>query len=197
MKLHLSPFLLLPTISTAVNADADRDLAPTAAHTTTTTTTPTPFLNPRDITNANGEVLGTSKSESGFKGTLDAPVDGKDGKPHAGPWVEGERRQTGQGKSSGGEKFDTGVSSLGYTGKGTGTAGVKEAATRGTEGGVSGKQNGKWIGEKVPEGPKEAPPLPYSEQRKMSAEGVGKDSTGSNSANLGKLTVCFLCLVGE
>lgn len=196
MKLHLSPFLLLPTISTAVNANGD--LAPTAAHTTTTTTTPTPVLNPRDITNANGEVLGASKSESGSKGSLDAPVDGKDGKPHAGPWVEGERRQTGQGKSSGGEKFDAGVSSLGYTGMRTGTEGEKEAATRSTKGEVSGKQNGKGTGEKVPEGPKEAPPLPYSEQQKMSTESVGKDDKGgSNSANLGKLTVYFVYLVGE
>ena len=65
----------------------------------------------------------------------------------------------GQGGSP--EKFDSTVSSL-PPGK--------------PSDGVSGKQKGP--GEKVPEGPKEAPPLPHSEQRKIPTSGDvnGKDT---------------------
>lgn len=71
-------------------------------------------------------------------------------------------------------------------------SGPKEG-TRGTEGGVSEKQKeNRLSGEKVPGGPKEAPPLPHSEQQKLPTidYSTGKDTKGSESAaNLGVLEV--------
>jgi hypothetical protein len=62
-------------------------------------------------------------------------------------------------------------------------AGPKEG-TRGTEGGVSekGKEN-QYTPEKVPGGPKEAPPLPHSETKKFGSDSDGTASgSGSRSA---------------
>lgn len=142
MKLsHL--LFLLPAISTVI-----ADLAPNPAIPTQSA------LALRDVTNANGEVIGASKA--GSKGTLDAPVDG-----HAG------YKQTGQGETAEGhEKFDATVSSAeGAKKSDNGVTGAKKD--------VSEKQLGE---KKVPEGPKEAPPLPYSEQKKAD-EGVGGKGT--------------------
>lgn len=143
---------LLPAVSTVV-----ADLAPNPAIPTQST------LAQRDVTSANGEVIGASKA--GSRGTLDAPVDG-----HAG------NKQTGQGKTAEGhEKFDATVSSVeGAKKSDNGMTGAKKDAQG--AGGVSEKQLGD---KKVPEGPKEAPPLPYSEQKKASEEGVsGKGTKG-------------------
>src|SRR5699024_10223008 len=67
--------------------------------------------------------------------------------------------------------------------------GPKEG-TRGTEGGVSEKQN-QLASEKIPGGPKEAPPLPQSEQQKLPDEyTVGKGTKGYDSTgHLGVLEV--------
>ena len=163
MKVHVSPILLflLPTIATTV-----ADLAPAD-----------PSLAHRDIANANGEAIGAS-SNTGSKGTPDAPVDGKDGKQHEGPWVETNTNKPTAGQGGSPEKFDSTVSSL-PPGK--------------PSDGVSGKQKGP--GEKVPEGPKEAPPLPHSEQRKIPTSGDvnGKDT---KDGGLGVHSVWFfVCLV--
>ena len=126
------------------------DLAPNPANPTQSA------LAQRDVTNADGNAIGASNA--GSKGTLDAPVD------HAG------HKQTGQGKTAEGhEKFDATVSSVEVGG---GVTGVKKD-TQGA-GGVSEKQVSE---KKVPEGPKEAPPLPYSEQKKASEEGIGGKGT--------------------
>lgn len=146
MKLsHL--LFLIPAFSTVVADLASNPAIPTQS-----------ALAQRDVTNANGEVIGASKA--GSKGTLDAPVDGQAG-----------NKQVGQGETAGGhEKFDATVSSAEVGG---GVTGAKEGS-RVIE--VSGKQSGE---KKVPEGPKEAPPLPYSEQKKASEEGVsGKGTKG-------------------
>ena len=158
MKIHVSPILLflLPAISTTV-----ADLAPT-----------NPVVAQRDITNANGEVLGAS-SQTGSKGTPDVPVDGKDGKPHEGPWVETNTNKQTAGQGGSPEKFDSTVSSL---------------AQGKPSDGVSGKQKGS--GEKVPEGPKEAPPLPHSEQRKIPTSG-DVDGKDTRDGGLGVHSVWF------
>lgn len=119
------------------------------------------------------------------KGTLDAPVDGKDGKPHDGPWVETDaerdRKKAKETAKKGSPTIpDIPASSvLGPDGRPLPLSndGVMDdpnrvspkEGTRGTEGGVSekSKDNGKLSTEKVPETPKEAPPLPHSEQEKM------------------------------
>ncbi|KAI9879187.1 MAG: hypothetical protein M1830_009262 [Pleopsidium flavum] len=137
-------------------------------------------------------LIATLKSEIGTK---DAPVDGKDGKPHAGPFVEtAAERERKKAKESVEGKISTGTKPLpkplnaphggvSYSEDSKipeSNDGVMDdpnrvspkEGTRGTEGGVSEKdrdrkaQEGQ-IGaktEKKPDPPKEAPPLPHSEE---------------------------------
>ncbi len=122
--------------------------------------------------------------------TKDAPVDGKDGRPHAGPFVEtNAERDRKKAKESGDEdaagtkpiskdmiKGKERWEEMPETNDGVmddpHRTGPKEG-TRGTEGGISEKskdrlaQDGDAAGpkpEKKPDPPKEAPPLPHSEQ---------------------------------
>ncbi len=109
-------------------------------------------------------------------GTKDAPIDGQDGKPHAGPFIETEAERdrkkakgtmdeepavipsTGPAK----EQADLPPSNDGVMDD-PNRIGPKDG-TRGTEGGVSEKSKEKKIGEENrPDPPKEAPPLPHSE----------------------------------
>ncbi|EYE96122.1 TMEM165/GDT1 family protein [Aspergillus ruber CBS 135680] len=143
MKLSRLLFLL-PAVSTVVADLAPNPVIPTQS-----------ALAQRDVTNANGEVVGASKA--GSKGTLDAPVDGYAG-----------NKETEQGKPvKGREKFDATVSSA---------EGAKKSnnGVTGAEKDMSEKQLGV---KKVPEGPKEAPPLPYSEQKKALEESAGGKGT--------------------
>lgn len=122
-------------------------------------------------------------------GTKDAPVDGKDGKPHAGPFVGSEKDQklTTVGEKSesvlGLKKDD--LSDLAPTTGGKiplPNDGVMDdpnrqlpkQGTTGTEGGVTEKDKvrqalGDTLGKK-PDSPKEAPPLPLSEDTKTKNE---------------------------
>lgn len=126
--------------------------------------------------------------------TMDAPVDGKDGRPHAGPFVEtsAERdrkkaKEIGDGPAAKSKPAVKDIASksasyaegreLPETNDGVmddpNRTGPKEG-TRGTEGGISEKNKGR-VGqqgdssgtksEKKPDPPKEAPPLPHSEQK--------------------------------
>lgn len=123
-------------------------------------------------------------------GKNDAPVDGVDGRPHAGPFVETNAdRDRKKAKENGDDEktLPKDISSKGATfaeeQKAPNTndgvmddpnrKGPKEG-TRGTEGGISEKnrdrkaQEGEIGGskmEKKPDPPKEAPPLPHSEQQ--------------------------------
>jgi hypothetical protein len=110
------------------------------------------------------------------RGTTDAPVDGQDGRPHEGPFVEtsSERdrkkaKELGQEASShdqqdvskrlNGDKIP--VSNDGVMDD-RNSAAPKEG-TRGTEGGVSEKSNSNQAGvKKTPDSPKEPLPLPDS-----------------------------------
>lgn len=206
MKLHrLSPsvLLLFPAISTAVNN-------PTPANRASNE----PSIAPLQATNSNAvlsEKYGLGPNVVA-KGTLDVPVDGQDGRPHAGPWVETsaerDRKKTGTGNTQDGKPnvvASASASALGHLGPDgmpyphsndgvmddRNRHGPKEG-TRGTEGGVSEKQKNQMSAEKVPGGPKEAPPLPQSEQRKLPTNEytVGKGTHGYDSAaNLGVLEV--------
>lgn len=131
----------------------------------------------------------------------DAPIDGKDGRPHTGPFVEtsaerDRKKAKGSGdgeKTAAGEKppvkgklpedapeTNDGVMDDPYR------TGPKEG-TRGTEGGISEKSRDKEgslaaIGAeegKKPDPPKEAPPLPHSEQEKVSTKDSGKKGTAA------------------
>ena len=130
-------------------------------------------------------------------GTKDAPVDGKDGRPHEGPFVETaaqrdrkKAKESGEEVSPSGKKPAPKEASKGasYTDgwnlpmpeSNDGVMddphrlGPKEG-TRGTEGGISEKNKDRKAQEgqpdvkpeKKPDSPKEAPPLPHSEQEKL------------------------------
>ena len=130
---------------------------------------------------SNLEVLSSPKASP--KGTLYAPVDGRDGKPHAGPWVETSAdRDRKKAKEATKQQNNMQTSSQGYPGPDgklipfsndgvmddPDRLGPKEG-TRGTEGGVSEKlKEGKQSKERVPDSPKEVPPLPNSERQRVS-----------------------------
>ncbi|KAF3007021.1 hypothetical protein E8E14_009494 [Neopestalotiopsis sp. 37M] len=130
-------------------------------------------------------------------GTKDAPVDGKDGKPHDGPWVDtkvtdstGSKkelpvvedikldRSTSKSKDSTADP-DSVMDDPLHT--------PPKKGTTGTEGGVSQKDKARLAeekitgekAEKIPETPKEAPPLPHSEHEKIVS---GKESSSSSSS---------------
>lgn len=152
--------------------------------------------------------------------TIDAPVDGKDGRPHAGPFVEtnAERDRKKAKESGDGVKpalKDISSKSASYadgrdlpeTNDGVmddpNRTGPKEG-TRGTEGGISEKNKGRTgpqgdnsgiKSEKKPDPPKEAPPLPHSEEKMVVQNDAEKkaelDSTAreEKSKSLGGLEV--------
>ena len=167
---------------------------------------------------ADGKKLGSSSDtpatpppKSGVDGigTKDAPVDGKDGRPHLGPFVEtSAERDRKKAKESGDEaniskpipSSITGgaasgedVSKMPETNDGVmddpNRTGPKEG-TRGTEGGISEKSKDRKEGqtdstklEKKPDPPKEVPPLPHSEQ-----ESIG-DKPAKDDSKKGKETI--------
>jgi hypothetical protein len=121
-------------------------------------------------------------------GTKDAPVDGKDGKPHAGPFVGSEKDPKKSkssiedadlvlGKADSSELVTADGSKIPTVNDGVMNDPSRELprqGTTGTEGGVSEKdkarkaqegQTGEKL-EKKPDSPKEAPPSPLTEDMK-------------------------------
>ena len=147
-----------------------------------------------------GGVAASGPSSSPVKpkydvGTKDAPVDGKDGKPHEGPFVEIEGlRKTDPGSQKDlrplkdrpadptvidGKKIPESNDGVmddknrpepkeGTTGTGGGVT-EKDKARKAKEGRTGAKAENK------PETPKEAPPLPHSEQEKILSDKDKKD----------------------
>ena len=133
-------------------------------------------------------------------GTKDAPVDGKDGRPHLGPFVEtGAERDRKKAKESSGDidvkkPVPDGVptgdgSKIPETNDGVmddpHRTGPKEG-TRGTEGGISEKNKDRKATElegakpeKKPDPPKEIPPLPHSEQASLDLKAAKDDGKKS------------------
>lgn len=142
-------------------------------------------------------------------GTKDAPVDGKDGKPHAGPWVGKEDKKTkpkpkaegtdGELVTAPGSKDEASIVAPDGTKIPQVNDGVMDdpnrqvakQGTTGTEGGVSEKdkvrkaqegQTGEKVG-KTPDPPKEARPLPLNTGEKSSPESgksKSKDEDGDD-----------------
>ncbi|KAF2852193.1 UPF0016-domain-containing protein [Plenodomus tracheiphilus IPT5] len=140
----------------------------------------------------------TLPSSPGSKGTKDAPVDGLDGKPHAGPYVDD--KPTSQDKQS------NVVEDLGKKPAGPPAESVLVGAedsvldgdksvmqdpgrklatgSTGTEGGVSAKDKERLAheektGEKkenIPESPKEAPPQPH-DQKQLAGDATDADTS--------------------
>ncbi len=144
-----------------------------------------------------GEIPASVKKSDTNLGTKDAPLDGKDGRPHQGPFVEtnaerdrkkakesGDEETASPSKKPGSKEETKGASStdgwkMPETNDGVmddpNRLGPKEG-TRGTEGGISEKNRmgktqegttGLPKSEKKPDPPKEVPPLPHSEQAKL------------------------------
>ncbi|KAK2757308.1 hypothetical protein FQN54_004822 [Arachnomyces sp. PD_36] len=95
------------------------------------------------------------------RGNVDAPVDGKDGRPHQGPFVETnadrDRKRSKESNSDSGY----GIPEANKRMDGDKTA--SKEGSKGTEGGVSGKSNSGQMGTgKTPDSPKEPLPLPDS-----------------------------------
>ena len=135
-----------------------------------------------------------SKASVAGTGTKDAPIDGKDGRPHLGPFVEtnAERdRKKAKDSSADDTKVQKPIPSaiadaeMPETNDGVmddpNRSGPKEG-TRGTEGGISDKNRDKKEGqldsaksEKKPDPPKEVPPLPHSEQKNLEQKSAKDD----------------------
>jgi Ca2+/H+ antiporter, TMEM165/GDT1 family len=147
---------------------------------------------------------GSVPSLKAVVGTKDAPVDGQDGKPKTGPWVDGisdtKKTTTDEGVVSNGPKKTAPLpladpqlgDSIPQEVDGVMNDPNREFAkdgTTGTHGGVSQKDKARLLAEgetgekpmKIPEQPVEIPELPHSEELKI-AEG----SAGKISAAMGK-----------
>jgi hypothetical protein len=134
----------------------------------------------------------------GSKGTKDAPFDGQDGMPHEGPYIKDDPSPT--------KKKPAVVEELGpkKTTAGPPKASSKDdkvldgdksvmqdpdrklaTGNKGTEGGVSAKDKERLAHEdktgskleKVPESPKEAPPLPHGDQKQLHGEVLGAETS--------------------
>lgn len=142
-------------------------------------------------------------------GTKDAPVDGKDGKPHAGPFVgsEKEPKKPKDKSKPTSEDADLVLGKEEYadlkTPDGEKIPPVNDGVmddpnrelpkqgTTGTEGGVSEKDKARKAkegktGEKLekkPDSPKEAPPMPVSEQVKLKNEKTKAEKTKAKDAD--------------
>jgi hypothetical protein len=118
-------------------------------------------------------------------GTKDAPVDGKDGLPHQGPFVETgaerDRKKTKENDDKDrltGSLQDSDIDYVVQPGTPQSNDGVMDdpnrlgpkEGTRGTEGGVSEKSKDGKFADKVPDPPKKEPPLPHSEVEEIGAE---------------------------
>src|SRR2546423_9296101 len=177
MKLQRRPspllLLLLPILLPPVTARSVKALSSDSS-----------FLTPDAIrtTAAIGATVVPGKANP--VGTKDAPVDGKDGLPHQGPFVETgadrDRKKTKESDAepgisrSKGSRWElvvepgTPISNDGVMDDPT-RLGPKEG-TRGTEGGVSEKSKDSKYTEKVPDPPKKEPPFPHGEVEKMGGD---------------------------
>ena len=146
------------------------------------------------VVKATGTVAAKSAKTSNNVGTKDAPVDGKDGRPHLGPFIEtsaerDRKKAKEKGKDSASKKpppkeMPSGapVDTMPETNDGVMDDPNRKGpieGTRGTEGGISEKNAGtsETKSEKKPDAPKEAPPLPHSEQTSIADKSTTKEET--------------------
>lgn len=126
-----------------------------------------------------------SKSSKPYVGTEDAPVDGLDGKPHAGPFVDrtpdDAKARYGDDPTKTSKSLPTSLENLrpgelqDIPEKNDGVMNdenrpVPKKGTTGTEGGISEKEKARKeldgeVQEATPKGPKQAPVLPHSEEK--------------------------------
>lgn len=179
--LFLSVLAVAITVSVAEDA-SDAAIDPEASLTTTIA----------DV--AQASALAKAKADVGTKA---APVDGKDGKPHRGPWVglsadrgkeeeseDGVTKEASSGKKPSPRPWTEQI--IPKANEGVMDDPNREApkkGTTGTEGGVSEKERDRkaqegQTGERTemrPDPPKESPPLPHSEEEKIRVTEAIKD----------------------
>ncbi|KAH6651767.1 hypothetical protein BKA67DRAFT_660555 [Truncatella angustata] len=135
-------------------------------------------------------------------GTKDAPVDGKDGKPHEGPFVDTKTTETTGSKKESPKIEDIVPDKSTSKSVDADNDSVMEdplhkspkKGTTGTEGGVTEKDKARKAeesktgekAEKIPESPKEAPPLPHSEHEKIIGSKENTDSSTDKSSKSSK-----------
>lgn len=143
-------------------------------------------------------------NQAGPIGTEHAPIDGKDGIPKSGPWVEtGADRERKKSAGSTDETHDykkevTDPTRQKLPQSNEGVMDDKSRTgpvdgTRGTEGGISKKEKGKDIIDtdpKRPDPPKEQPPIPHSELEKIPVAGgdIAKDVKTTIEDGINKIT---------
>lgn len=135
--------------------------------------------------------------------TKDAPVDGKDGKPHLGPFIETDSSGSGDQKlpplKGRPDDYDM-IDGKRIPNTNDGIMFDKnrdrpQEGTTGTEGGVSERtkklqEGGVGIQKQTqPESPKEQPPLPHSEEEKIRAAGKGSYDSDDEDAKYAGLDV--------
>lgn len=195
--------LLLPALATALSAPAQDSTQSTLSKNTQPREARSD-PNPSPVTDLN------TKSRYDI-GTKDAPVDGKDGKPHAGPFVGSEKDPKKPKSGSDDTELVLGKEEYAELKVPDGTKiptvndGVMDdpnrelpkQGTTGTEGGVSEKdkarkakegQTGEKL-EKKPDSPKEAPPLPLSEQAKLKGDKTKAKEAVDNDDDIAGLEV--------
>ncbi|EFX01830.1 upf0016 domain protein [Grosmannia clavigera kw1407] len=197
LALLVLPFLVLPTVSAAAVLPADAAsavaaavpvaaapvaAAPIAAAPVAAAAAAAPAVDAIDTV---GGTAGTkAKQHDKVK-----PVDGKDGRPHEGPFVDIESsRKTGETADQAAQKSTVYIDGKKVPESNDGVMDDKnrvapKEGTTGTSGGVSEKdkqrkaqegQTGERV-ENTPDSPKEAPPMPHHEEKKINGGKDGKD----------------------
>jgi hypothetical protein len=228
LRLQASPLLLflLPSLTAAAGLAADATYSSeivSSSKIAIARDAKAPIVPAASPTGLVPEFAGQKPTSKAELGTKDAPVDGKDGKPHAGPFVDTSERKKQKpvpGEASelvAEEKLpplkNAPADITVHDGKKIPEVNdgvmndparqLPKSGTTGTEGGVSEKdkatkaqegQTGERV-EKKPESPKEAPPLPHSEQEAIkghdskSGKGKSKDESGDDDFELAGLEV--------
>ena len=199
--------LLLVPLASALSAAAEDNIQSTLTR---------QLQNPTSLDPNSSPLADLSKPKYDV-GTKDAPVDGKDGKPHAGPFVGAEKDTKlttatenpeltlATLKEDKAELVAPGGGKIPPVNDGVMDDPARQLpkeGTTGTEGGVSEKdkvrkaQEGQTGGkvEKTPNSPKEAPPLPVSEESKIKTDkSKGKDDEddAADTDGLAGLEVSF------
>ena len=201
MRIRRFPPPLLLFLIPAISSTIAVSLPNTAV--STESTAPGQGLPHSALLGADAAAADAARSKS--RGVPEAPIDGKDGKPHEGPFLETsadrDRKKAkefpGKGRPLNPEMKDA-AQHVAPDGSiipshhdgvmdDKDRPGPKEG-TRGTEGGISEKNKEDRYGvEKKPDPPKEAPPLPHSEQQKIhgAEDGVPKKKEGDKVLEVG------------
>lgn len=206
--------LLLPSIASAISSAGQDSISSVLSK----------RIDPQDSKTAPDPSILVDSNRPSYVGTKDAPVDGKDGKPHAGPFVDSGEK--GGKKSLSPSLYDVDEAASAKAplplknapADPTIVDGVKipqtndgvmddpdrakpKQGTTGTEGGVSEKDKARKAQEgqtgerteKKPGSPKEAPPLPESEQARIGkVKELDADDDGLAGLEVYLGLICYL-----